>query len=446
MLVHICCSVDSHFFLQELRRIRPSERLVGFFYNPNIHPREEYELRLFDVRRSCERLGIALIAGDYALEVWLDSVRGLEEAAEKGARCGVCFDERLTKSALVAAQLGESRLTTTLLASPMKSQNELFLQGEAVAKNFGLEFVSLDVRSGGGTQRQSKMAKEANLYRQNYCGCVFALTKQRNAANKVALELFSEIGEGGDYGAGGENARGENSGGWGENGGEIRGSCGAGGNVGGGNGKNARAGESGDKNGGKTNGRAREGSARANLEVFMEASRLENAQIPYVLTKNTIHAYLLLGGEVSLAEADLSDVKTRLAPHQILPSYIFSHSIFAHAKDPKKPQKIASILWRRVNLGGKILLLGFSDAAQFITLEGVNLALDSHYEDIFALISNPPSLAAELDLRERLLGKNSIKPLIALENAESTAKKPLKIRIDSLFQAVDAFRVVRCES
>lgn len=191
MLVHICCSVDSHYFLSELQKIYPNERMMGFFYNPNIHPRSEYDLRLLDVKRSCEMLGIELIEGKYDDEVWSDEVRGLEDEPEKGARCSVCFDVRLIESAKLATKLGEKIFTTTLLSSPMKTQDILFSQGDKIAKDFGLEFVKIDVRSKGGTQRQNELSKKDNLYRQNYCGCKFALQKQREKQGRFPLEFIS---------------------------------------------------------------------------------------------------------------------------------------------------------------------------------------------------------------------------------------------------------------
>lgn len=189
--MHICCSVDSHYFLSELKKIYPSEKMIGFFYNPNIHPRSEYDLRLLDVKRSCEMLDIVLIEGKYDDEVWSEEVRGLENEPEKGERCNVCFDVRLIESAKLATKLGEKIFTTTLLTSPMKAQHILFSQGEKIAQDFGLEFVKIDLRSNGGTQKQNELSKKDNLYRQNYCGCKFALQKQREKQGRFPLEFIS---------------------------------------------------------------------------------------------------------------------------------------------------------------------------------------------------------------------------------------------------------------
>lgn len=201
MLVHVCCSVDSHYFLQELMKQYPDDKLIAFFYNPNIHPKEEYDLRLLDVKRSCNILNVELIEGNYDIVSWLDRTYGFEDEEEKGHRCSLCFDERLIKTAMLALEINETKITTTLLASPMKSKEELFAQGDNIIANYGLDFIKIDVRSGGGTQRQSKMAKEANLYRQNYCGCQYALKKQRDRSNKVSIELFSNIGNQIQYGS-----------------------------------------------------------------------------------------------------------------------------------------------------------------------------------------------------------------------------------------------------
>jgi len=190
MLVHICCSVDSHYFLQKLQEEYPQEKLTGFFYDPNIHPYSEYYLRLLDVKRSCKMLGIELIEGEYDVENWLEAVRGLEHEPEKGARCSVCFDKRFEVSAKKAKELGEKSFTSTLLTSPKKSLKQLQQAGDALAKQEGIAFVAPDYRKASGTQEQNIMAKEDALYRQDYCGCIYGLTMQRDQQEKLADELF----------------------------------------------------------------------------------------------------------------------------------------------------------------------------------------------------------------------------------------------------------------
>jgi hypothetical protein len=193
MLVHICCSVDSHFFLEKLQRDFPEEKLTGFFYDPNIHPYSEYRLRYLDVARSCKKLGIDLLEGDYDFEDWMNRVRGLEKEPEKGKRCEVCFERRFDVSAHKALELGEKKMTTTLLVSPLKSQEQLKRVGDAFYEKNGVEFIAVDYRSNGGTQDQSRVTKEQQLYRQDYCGCIYGLTMQRDSQDKLLDEMFSPI-------------------------------------------------------------------------------------------------------------------------------------------------------------------------------------------------------------------------------------------------------------
>lgn len=166
---------------------------MGFFYDPNIHPYSEYQLRLLDVRRSCKKLDIELLEGEYDFANWIKAVRGLEMEPEKGKRCEACFDFRFQRSAQKALELGEKRVTTTLLVSPLKSQEQLKLSGDKFFKEHGVEFVAFDYRTNGGTQLQSQVAKEEQLYRQDYCGCIYGLSMQREQQQKLMDEMFSHV-------------------------------------------------------------------------------------------------------------------------------------------------------------------------------------------------------------------------------------------------------------
>ncbi|TBR81274.1 diacylglucosamine hydrolase like protein [Campylobacter novaezeelandiae] len=185
MLVHICCSVDSHFFLQELKKCYPDEKLITFFYDPNIHPYSEYELRYLDVKRSCNKLKIKLYKGNYDYITWLNAVRGYEDEPEKGARCSICFDLRILKSVEFAKKLGETKLTTTLLTSPKKDLKQLEEALNKQCTSYGIKFIAPDFRKNGGTQRQFALAKKDMLYHQNYCGCIYGLKKQKENKNFI---------------------------------------------------------------------------------------------------------------------------------------------------------------------------------------------------------------------------------------------------------------------
>ena len=193
MLVHICCSVDSHYFLQKLQNDYPNETLTGFFYDPNIHPYSEYRLRFEDVKYSCDILGIELLEGDYDIDTWMKLVKGLENEPEKGNRCTVCFDRRLDVSVQKALSLGHDSFTSSLLISPKKSQEKLDRIGNELELKSGLKWIFKDYRIGNGMEMQGKEVKENQLYRQNYCGCLFGLTQQREQQDKLMDEMFTPI-------------------------------------------------------------------------------------------------------------------------------------------------------------------------------------------------------------------------------------------------------------
>jgi len=123
----------------------------------------------------------------------MDKVRGLETKPEKGERCEVCFDRRFDVSANKALSLGEKTFTTTLLVSPLKSQEQLKKSGEIFEAKHGIKFIAPDYRADGGTQDQSRVTKEEQLYRQDYCGCIYGLTMQREQQNRLMDEMFSPI-------------------------------------------------------------------------------------------------------------------------------------------------------------------------------------------------------------------------------------------------------------
>lgn len=193
MIVHICCSVDSWYFLERIRSDYPGEQIVGYFYNPNIHPQSEYETRKIDAKRSCDLQKIEFLEGEYELDGWFEAVKGLEDEPERGSRCSNCFDVRLYKTAQLADRLGHQIYTTTLLMSPKKDFSKLIASAQKLDSRFNSKFLMVDYRKGGGTQAQFKLAKEVQAYKQNYCGCIFALQKQRQAQGRFASELSDPL-------------------------------------------------------------------------------------------------------------------------------------------------------------------------------------------------------------------------------------------------------------
>ena len=196
MLVHICCSVDSHYFLKRLKDDFTDEVIEAFFYDPNIHPYSEYLLRLEDVKYSCKKLGIKLYEGKYDLDSWFNIVKGYENEPERGYRCNLCYKHRLEVTLLKAIELGHHFFTTTLLISPLKSQEKLNHEASILEdkyKKFNIKWIFKDYRSGNGVHIQAKEVKSNNLYRQNYCGCMYALSMQREMQNIYKSELINPI-------------------------------------------------------------------------------------------------------------------------------------------------------------------------------------------------------------------------------------------------------------
>ena len=194
MLIHLCCAVDAGYFLKKLQEDYQNEKIIGFFYDPNIQPYNEYLLRMRDTKRICSRLGIEMIEGDYNYEYWLQKVSGYENEPEKGIRCSICFDVSLEETAKVAKKLGHNKISTSLLMSPMKSKEQLSNVGKMIKRVYDIDFIIKDYAKKGGHQAQQEMAKESQVYRQDYCGCIFGLIPQRaDRGENRPDELYSPI-------------------------------------------------------------------------------------------------------------------------------------------------------------------------------------------------------------------------------------------------------------
>ncbi len=190
MIVHLCCSVDAGYFLKRLKEEFPNEKIIGYFYDPNIHPYSEFKLRSLDTKRICERLGIEYVEGEYDYLTWYQKTKGLENEKEKGVRCSVCFDLSLENAAEFAKKINDNKVTTSLLMSPMKSHEQLEIIGKVVKRKYGVEFIKVDYRKKGGTQAQQEFAKENQLYRQDYCGCLYGIWQQKSN-QEIIDELIS---------------------------------------------------------------------------------------------------------------------------------------------------------------------------------------------------------------------------------------------------------------
>lgn len=176
VLLHACCAPCSSAILECLvaNGIRP----VVFYFNPNIFPREEYEIRKAESIRQAASLGIRWMDGDYDHESWLDVVKGLEDEPERGGRCLLCFKMRLKAAAICAKREGIRHFTTTLASSRWKSLSQIEEAGLwAQTQVDGVEFWTQNWRKGGLQERRNKLLKEGGFYNQLYCGCEFSIRK-----------------------------------------------------------------------------------------------------------------------------------------------------------------------------------------------------------------------------------------------------------------------------
>lgn len=172
ILAHLCCAPDA---LYVVSLLQARYEVTGYFYNPNIHPPEEYELRLNEVRRVTQHLGFELVEGEYDQDRWLQLTARFKDEPEKGRRCHICYAWRLNQTALLARQLGFSLFTTIMSISPWKSASVLNRIGRMTASKYGLEFLEADFKKKDGFRKSVAMSKDFGLYRQNYCGCLYSL-------------------------------------------------------------------------------------------------------------------------------------------------------------------------------------------------------------------------------------------------------------------------------
>ena len=174
VLLHSCCAPCAGPLIE---RIHASGiDLSIYFYNPNIHPRHEYEIRKNENIRYAKKLGIPFIDADYDSKHWYDVTRGHEQDPERGERCSLCFDMRFVKTAQYASEHGFKVFTTSLGISRWKDFDQVTRAGVQAASQFSeLTYWELNWRKGGGSQRMSDLAKEEKFYQQEYCGCSYSL-------------------------------------------------------------------------------------------------------------------------------------------------------------------------------------------------------------------------------------------------------------------------------
>ena len=174
LLLHACCAPCSSAVLEVL-----SEHfdITIFFYNPNISPKSEFDYRLDELYRLLSEMNLSqikIVAPEYNENEFFEIAKGNESLPEGGARCKDCYRLRLEKTAEYAKRVGFDYFTTTLSVSPYKNAQALNEIGSGLSEKYGVKYLLSDFKKNDGYKRSCQLSREFNLYRQNYCGCIFS--------------------------------------------------------------------------------------------------------------------------------------------------------------------------------------------------------------------------------------------------------------------------------
>jgi predicted adenine nucleotide alpha hydrolase (AANH) superfamily ATPase len=180
LLLHSCCAPCSSACLE---RLKDSFDITILYYNPNIDSDEEYQKRKAEQIRFLQETGWAkFIDCDHEKERFVKMAQGLENEPERGKRCYLCYGMRLERTAETAKKLGFDYFATTLTLSPHKNAEWLNALGEEMEKRYGVGYLHSDFKKQGGYYRSIDLSKEYDLYRQDFCGCVYS--KRQKEENK----------------------------------------------------------------------------------------------------------------------------------------------------------------------------------------------------------------------------------------------------------------------
>lgn len=186
LLLHSCCGPCSSYCIEFLSQFF---KVTVFYYNPNIYPDEEYFHRVKEQQRFIKEFPtvypVSFIEGDFDKDSFYAASKGLEDEPERGLRCEKCFELRLSRTALKAKELGFDYFTTTLTISPLKDAKIINEIGTRISDNVGVKWLASDFKKKDGYKRSTELSKEYNMYRQDYCGCVFSYNERLKEKKKL---------------------------------------------------------------------------------------------------------------------------------------------------------------------------------------------------------------------------------------------------------------------
>lgn len=175
LLLHSCCAPCSSYVLEYLTEYF---NIILYYYNPNISPESEYKYRLSELERLISEMPlknkVGIAPAEYNPDIFCKIAEGLEDLPERGLRCQKCIFQRLEKTAEKACELGADYFTTTLTISPYKDSEYINKAGEELQKQYDIKYLFSDFKKRNGYKRSIQLSTEYNLYRQNFCGCIYS--------------------------------------------------------------------------------------------------------------------------------------------------------------------------------------------------------------------------------------------------------------------------------
>jgi predicted adenine nucleotide alpha hydrolase (AANH) superfamily ATPase len=184
VLIHSCCAPCSGELMELM--VENGVDLTIFFYNPNIHPKKEYEIRKQENIRFAEKMNIPFVDGDYDVQNWFHKAKGMGNEPERGVRCTMCFDMRFVRTAQYAEAHGFKVITSSLGISRWKNMEQINASGHFAASQVeDVMYWDYNWRAKGGGARMYEIAKRERFYKQEYCGCIYSLrdTNQWRTSN-----------------------------------------------------------------------------------------------------------------------------------------------------------------------------------------------------------------------------------------------------------------------
>lgn len=194
LLLHLCCAPCAPY---PIGKLKEEFNLALYYYNPNIHPKEEYLFRLEEAKKLSREENLPLFVGDYRIKEWFEMTKEFKDEPERGKRCELCISERMRETANKAAVLGIKHFGTTLSVSPHKDALMINRAGKAAENScgegetgHGILFYETDFKKKDGFKISSRIGRERGFKRQDYCGCVYS----RAEKNRLKRRRLSRHG------------------------------------------------------------------------------------------------------------------------------------------------------------------------------------------------------------------------------------------------------------